>query len=125
MTYTLTNDNALGIAYHATTSAPTVINYTNHTYFNLAGEGSGDVYNQKLAINSNTFQPTDAMQIPTGFASVSGTPFDFRAMKPIGRNIERRERASGQPAGHRPRVRPQLGAPRVRLPAGRGRPGPG
>jgi aldose 1-epimerase len=88
VTYTLTNDNAFGIAYRATTTAPTVINYTNHTYFNLAGEGSGNVYNQKLAINSNTFQPTNSVQIPTGFASVSGTPFDFRAMKPIGRNIE-------------------------------------
>ncbi len=88
VTYTLTNDNAFGIAYRATTDAPTVINYTNHTYFNLAGEGSGNVYNQKLAINSNTFQPTNSVQIPTGFASVAGTPFDFRAMKPIGRDIE-------------------------------------
>ena len=88
VTYTLSNDNALGISYRATTDAPTVINYTNHTYFNLAGEGSGNVYNQKLAINSNTFQPTNSVQIPTGFASVSGTPFDFRAMKPVGRNIE-------------------------------------
>ena len=87
VTYTLTDDNALGISYRATTDAPTVINYTNHTYFNLAGEGSGTVYDQKLAINSSTFQPTNDVQIPTGFASVSGTPFDFRAMKPIGRNI--------------------------------------
>ena len=87
VTYTLTDDNALKISYRATTDAPTVINYTNHTYFNLAGEGSGTVYDQKLAINSNTFQPTDDVQIPTGFAPVSGTPFDFRAMKPIGRNI--------------------------------------
>ena len=88
VTYMLTDDNALGITYRATTDAPTVVNYTNHTYFNLAGEGSGNIYDQKLAINSNTFQPTDDVQIPTGFASVSGTPFDFRAMKPIGRNIE-------------------------------------
>jgi aldose 1-epimerase len=88
VTYTLSNDNALGIAYRATTTAPTVINYTNHTYFNLAGEGSGDVYAQKLAIDSSTFQPTNSVQIPTGFASVAGTPFDFRTMKPIGRNIE-------------------------------------
>ncbi|MGA8338363.1 MAG: aldose epimerase family protein [Solirubrobacteraceae bacterium] len=87
VTYTLTQDNALEIAYRATTNAPTVINYTNHTYFNLAGEGSGTVYDQNLAINSNTFQPTNSVQIPTGFASVSGTPFDFRAMKPIGQNI--------------------------------------
>jgi aldose 1-epimerase len=87
VTYTLTSGNALRIAYRATTTAPTVINYTNHTYFNLAGEGSGTVYDQKLAINSNVFQPTNSVQIPTGFASVAGTPFDFRVMKPIGRDI--------------------------------------
>ncbi|MBV9804088.1 MAG: hypothetical protein JO130_12885, partial [Solirubrobacterales bacterium] len=58
VTYTLNNSDALGIGYKATTTAPTVINYTNHTYFNLAGEGSGTVYNQKLSINSSTFQPT-------------------------------------------------------------------
>jgi aldose 1-epimerase len=87
VTYTLTNANALEISYRATTTAPTVINYTNHTYFNLAGEGSGTIYDQDLAINSSTFQPTDNVQIPTGFASVAGTPFDFRAMHPIGRDI--------------------------------------
>jgi aldose 1-epimerase len=88
VTYTLTQDDAFAITYHATTTAPTVINYTNHTYFNLAGEGSGNVYAQKLAINSDTFQPTNDAQIPTGFASVHGTPFDFLTMKPIGRDIE-------------------------------------
>jgi aldose 1-epimerase len=87
VTYTLRQDNALQITYRATTTAPTVINYTNHTYFNLAGEGSGDVYGQKLAIDSGTFQPTNDVQIPTGFASVRGTPFDFLTMKPIGQNI--------------------------------------
>jgi aldose 1-epimerase len=85
--YSLTRDNSLHISYQATTDAPTVVNFTNHTYFNLAGEGSGDVYAQKLAINSGVFQPTDANLIPTGFASVAGTPFDFRTMKPIGQNI--------------------------------------
>ena len=85
--YTLTQGNALRIRYHATTDSPTVINLTNHTYFNLAGEGSGDVYNQLLRINSNTFQPTDANQIPIGFASVAGTPFDFRSLKSIGQDI--------------------------------------
>ncbi len=89
VTYTLTRNNALQISYRATTDAPTVVNFTNHTYFNLAGEGSGDVYAQKLAINSDMFQPTDANLIPTGFASVAGTPFDFRAMKPIGRDIRK------------------------------------
>ena len=71
VTYTLTGNNALRITYRATTDAATVVNFTNHTYFNLAGEASGDVYNQKLAINSSTFQPTDANLIPTGFASVA------------------------------------------------------
>jgi aldose 1-epimerase len=95
VTYALTNDNALEISYGATTTAPTVVNFTNHTYFNLAGEGSGDVYNQLLAINSNTFQPTNSVQIPTGFASVAGTPFDFRSMKPIGRDINRADLPQG------------------------------
>ena len=87
VTYTLSQNNALGIAYKATTDAPTVVNFTNHTYFNLGGEGSGDIYGEKLAINSDTFTPVDNNLIPTGFASVAGTPFDFRAMKPIGRDI--------------------------------------
>ena len=95
VTYTLTQTNALEITYHATTSAPTVVNYTNHTYFNLAGEGSGDIFNQKLSINSNEFTPTDANLIPTGFASVADTPFDFRAMKPIGRDINKASAPQG------------------------------
>ncbi len=89
VTYTLTQNNALGIAYKATTDAPTVVNFTNHTYFNLGGEGSGDIYGEKLALNSDTFTPVDTNLIPTGFASVAGTPFDFRAMKPIGRDIRK------------------------------------
>ena len=90
VTYTLTNQNALQIHYKSTNNdktLKTVINLTNHTYFNLAGEGSGDVFNQLLQINADKFQPTDANLIPTGFANVTGTPFDFRRMKPIGRDI--------------------------------------
>ena len=88
VTYTLTPENALKIHYHATTTDPTVINMTNHTYFNLAGESSGDVYNQRLMINADSYTPTNAGLIPTGqIAPVAGTPFDFRTMKPIGQDI--------------------------------------
>jgi aldose 1-epimerase len=85
--YSVTADRALRIEYRASTDAPTVVNLTHHTYFNLAGEGSGDVYDQLLAVNAAVFQPVDGSQIPLGFAGVAGTPFDFRAMKPIGRDI--------------------------------------
>ena len=87
VTYTITRDNALQIGYLATTTLPTVINLTNHTYFNLAGEGSGDVYGQLMQINANSFTPTDANLIPTGIAPVAGTPFDFTSLKPIGQDI--------------------------------------
>ena len=88
VTYTLDTSNRLHIQYHAVTSAPTVINLTNHTYFNLAGEGSGSVRAQKLMINASHYTPVNANLIPTGVvAPVAGTPLDFRTMKPIGRDI--------------------------------------
>jgi aldose 1-epimerase len=90
LTYTLTRHNALQVHWAATTNKPTVINVTNHTYFNLAGEGSGPVYDQLLKLNSDVFTPTDANLIPTGqFVPVAGTPFDFRSMHPIGKYILR------------------------------------
>lgn len=96
VTYTLTKNSALRIQYQATTTKSTVVNFTNHTYFNLAGEGSGDVYNQDLQINSDRFTPVNANLIPTGeFASVAGTPFDFRHMKPIGQDIRRADMPQG------------------------------
>ncbi len=88
VTYTLGADNALHIAYHATTDADTILNLTNHTYFNLAGEASGDVMAQELTIDADGYTPVDANSIPNaGVVSVAGTPFDFRKAKPIGRDL--------------------------------------
>ena len=95
VTYCVSRDNALRISYCARSDAPTVLNLTNHTYFNLAGEGSGEVYDQLVAINARRFQPVDASQIPVGFAPVAGTPFDFRAMKPLGRDLRAHDRPMG------------------------------
>jgi len=83
--YTLTSDK-LRIAYSATTDKPTVINLTNHTYFNLAG--SGDILNDVLMLRADKYTPTDKTLIPTGETpSVAGTPFDFRTPTPIGARI--------------------------------------
>lgn len=88
VTYTLTNLNELKIHYLATTDAPTVINLTNHSYFNLDGAGDGDILDHEIMINAAHFTPVDETLIPTGeIRPVEGTPFDFRTAKPIGQDI--------------------------------------
>ena len=88
VTYALDGDT-LYVIYDATTAAPTPINLTQHTYFNLKGEGAGDILGHELTLNADRFTPVDDTLIPTGeLRPVSGTPFDFTAGKPIGKEID-------------------------------------
>lgn len=88
VTYTLNNEGALSIKYEATTDKKTIINLTNHSYFNLGGYNSGKIFDHVLWLDADTYLPTDETLIPTGeIKSVEGTPFDFRLPKTIGRDF--------------------------------------
>jgi aldose 1-epimerase len=96
--YTLTNTNILKVQYFATTDKPTPINLTHHSYFNLSGNGSGDVLSYVNKINAPHYLPVDDTLIPTGeIASVTGTPFDFTKAKVIGQDIKQ---LKGTPPGY-------------------------
>ncbi len=85
VTYELADDNSLKISYHASTDKPTVVNLTNHSYFNLSGAGSGDILKEVLQLDADHYTPVDDTLIPTGeLKSVAGTPFDFRKPAAIG-----------------------------------------
>ena len=88
VTYSLTDDNELKIAYTATTDKPTIINLTNHSYFNLAGAGNGDVLDHEMTINAPWYTPAGDGLIPTGeIRTVKDTPLDFTTPRTIGERI--------------------------------------
>ena len=92
VTYTLTDDNRLIVDYLATSDKPTPINLTQHSYWNLAGDGTRDILGHELTINADSMTPVDSTLIPTGeITPVAGTPFDFRTSMPIGLRIDQRQ----------------------------------
>ncbi len=89
VTYTLTDDNELRIEYYGVPDADTIVNMTNHSYFNLDGHASGDILDHKLWVDADAFAATDIELIPTGeIVPVEGTPMDFRSSKKVGKDIK-------------------------------------
>lgn len=92
VTYTLNNDNTLEVVYEATTDKKTIVNLTQHSYFNLSGDFSKTILDHEITINADKLVPVDATLIPTGeLTDVSNTPFDFRQAKAIGKDIEAKD----------------------------------
>ena len=121
-TYTWSDDNSLTLSIKATTDAPTIINLTNHTYWNLDGEDSGFILDHVLKLNASRWLATSEALIPTGELSpVEGTPMDFRTAKPIGRDIKADFPALkyGDRVPGIPRRTPSSGLPVLRPPARR------
>ena len=88
VTYELTDGNAIKISYEATTDKNTIVNLTNHSYFNLNGIGGGTILNHMVEFKAANYNPIDSTSIPTGIAPVAGTPFDFNKSATIGSRIE-------------------------------------
>ncbi|CAN91125.1 Aldose 1-epimerase [Sorangium cellulosum So ce56] len=97
-TYTLTNKNELRVEMSATTDKTTIVNMAHHGYWNLGGHGSGSVADQELTLHADSYTPPDATGVPSGqIKPVKGTPLDFTAAKPIGRDLEA---VGGKPVGY-------------------------